>query len=105
MGDSNKIETLQLVKLTHFLQHAYENVPYYRRVLKEGGIEPREVASLFDLNKLPVLTKEDVRKNSLSLMASNYGSRAGIRGRTGGSTGQPFSLLEMPTQEVRHGAP
>ncbi len=49
----------RLVKTVH---HVYENVPYYRSLLKEKGLEPGDIKGVDDLHKLPFLTKDDLRE-------------------------------------------
>ena len=49
----------RLVKTVH---HVYDNVPYYRNLLKEKGIEPGDIKGVEDLHKLPFLTKDDLRE-------------------------------------------
>ena len=49
----------RLVKTVH---HVYENVPYYRSLLKEKGLEPGDIKGVEDLHKLPFLTKDDLRE-------------------------------------------
>ena len=48
-------------RLQALIMHAYENVPYYRDVMDERGLKPSNVSTIDDLQKLPVLTKADVR--------------------------------------------
>ncbi len=36
-----RLEEYQLAQLGKLLDHAYENVPYYRRVFDERGLKPR----------------------------------------------------------------
>lgn len=51
------------VRLRRLIQHAYSTVPYYRRVMDEGGINPSSIKSLEDLKKLPLLTKDMIKAN------------------------------------------
>jgi len=51
-----QLEEYQLEQLSKLLHHAYENVPYYRRVFDERGLKPRDIQDLKDLQKLPYLT-------------------------------------------------
>ena len=38
-----RLEEYQLAQLGKLLDHAYENVPYYRRVFDERGLKPRDI--------------------------------------------------------------
>src|SRR5665648_516292 len=67
-----KLEEYQMRELEKLLKHAYENVPYYRRVFDERGLKPKDIQSLIDLKKLPYMTKEIIRDNLEDLIARNY---------------------------------
>ncbi len=57
------LEELQLKRLRWTVRHAYENVAFYRRKLKEVGITPDDIRKREDIVKLPFTTKEDLRDN------------------------------------------
>jgi phenylacetate-CoA ligase len=50
-------------KLRALIKHAYQKVPYYHDLFDSIGIEPQNIRSVRDLQKIPVLTKENIRKN------------------------------------------
>jgi phenylacetate-CoA ligase len=70
-GDLDPIETasedelrsLQLGRLRWSLRHAYENVPYYRRLFGISAIHPDDCKDLSDLAKFPLTSKADLRDN------------------------------------------
>ncbi len=68
----DKIKAYQLQKLGKLLNHAYENVPYYRRVFDERRLKPKDIQDFSDLQKLPYLTKDIIRENIDDLKARNY---------------------------------
>jgi len=78
--------------LQDFLEYAYEHVPYYRRLMDERGVRPQDVQSVGDLNRLPYLTKDDLRKHFQELQASPRPPRTQTIS-TGGSTGVPAKVL------------
>lgn len=90
--DREQIERYQFKKLNNLLDHAYNNVPYYRRVFDERGLTPADIQSLSDLQKLPLLTKEDVRENLEDLKATNFSEGDFEYVKTGGSTGKPLEF-------------
>ena len=87
-----RLEEYQLQQLNRLLNHAYENVPYYRRVFDELGLKPKDIQDTRDLQKLPYLTKEIIRSNPDDFRARNYPESRLERVRTGGSTGTPLSF-------------
>jgi phenylacetate-coenzyme A ligase PaaK-like adenylate-forming protein len=88
-----EIETYQWQKLESLLNHAYQNVPYYRRVFDERGLKPADIQSLDDFRRIPFLTKAMVRDNFEDLIAQNYPKSKRLGVTTGGSTGDPLRLV------------
>lgn len=71
------------------LEYAAVFVPYYARQFKETGFEPRlDFRELQDLEKLPRLTKEDL-KTHFEQLTSQDPNRRYSGDSTGGSTGVP----------------
>jgi phenylacetate-CoA ligase len=85
-----KLEKYQLEQLEKLLNHAYKNVPYYRRVFDERGLKPGDIQSLNDLRKLPTLTKDEFRVNYKDLIAENLKSDNLFLLHTSGTTGKPL---------------
>lgn len=55
------MKELQLQRLQKVVKRAYENVPYYRKRFDELKIEPENIETLDDIEKLPFTTKTDLR--------------------------------------------
>jgi phenylacetate-CoA ligase len=55
------MEQLQLERLQTTVNRAYRNVRFYHRLFSQAGIEPEDVQSLKDIERLPFTTKEDLR--------------------------------------------
>jgi len=95
----------QMQALSRLLDHAYENVPYYRRVFDERGLVPGDITTLNDLELLPFLTRDDLQKNLADLKARNYPESAFEYVTTGGSTGIPVGFYyERGTSRAREWA-
>jgi len=62
-ASQDELQSLQLQRLKATLQHAYANVPYYRRCFDEKGVQPDDLRSLSDLAKFPFTGKDDLRAN------------------------------------------
>jgi len=54
---------LQLERLQSTLNRAYKNVPFYRNLLQEKGIEPARIETLTDLQYIPFATREHFSDN------------------------------------------
>ena len=59
----DELQALQLKKMQWSLQHAYDNVAYYREIFDAKGVHPSELKSLADLGKFPLTAKQDLRQN------------------------------------------
>jgi phenylacetate-CoA ligase len=87
--EPKEIQTLQFERLKRLLDWCYREVPYYRQRWDAEGIAPRDIRSMDDYAKLPVLTKADIRENADALKATSLKDSLGYKA-TGGSTGEPL---------------
>jgi len=86
-----KLKEMQLLRLKDLLEHAYVNVPYYKRIFDDRGLKPSDIQSLEDLTKLPILTKDTVRQHFNELVARNADNFCPQLSHTTGSTQEPIS--------------
>ncbi len=63
IASRDEICALQLSRLKWSLQHAYDNVPFYRSQFDAHGVHPDDLKSLKDLAKFPFTVKSDLRDN------------------------------------------
>lgn len=93
--DTTTVEQLrvrQQHRLQEMLEHAYENVEYYRTTFKEHGFSP-STPDPARFRVVPLLTKEIIRANLSRLVARNLPAERLIHARTGGSTGLPMTFV------------
>jgi phenylacetate-CoA ligase len=57
------LEAIQLRRLQATVQRVYATVPFYRKKFEEVGISPADIKALKDLQRLPFITKQDLRDN------------------------------------------
>lgn len=81
----------QFDKLKQVVTNAYDNVPYYHKLMVDYGVK-RIIESPTDLKKLPILTKQIVKDNWDDLINKNYTGKK-ILFKTSGSTGEKFQFL------------
>ncbi len=86
----DKIEAYQNEKLKALIAHTYHNVPFYRGIFEDLRLKPEDIQTKNDLEKLPVITKDDIRKNYDKWMAVNIPKSQLISYVSSGSTGEPF---------------
>lgn len=84
----DEIRDLQWSRLKLLLDHACKNVPYYRRIFRDIGLDLGDLKRPEDLSALPLLRKQDIRNNLNDLIAENVDRRFLHPDETGGSTGQ-----------------
>ncbi len=63
LADREVLAALQRERLRWSLQHAYANVPHYRRAFDAAGASPQDCGALADLRHFPMTTKADLREN------------------------------------------
>jgi len=101
---SAEIQEIQWGRLTMLLDHAYRNVPYYRNVFDKIGMKPNDVRSIDDFRKLPILTKEIIRKNCDAILAKNRERFQPRKKATGGSTGVSLKFFIDRKSQSAHWA-
>lgn len=80
-------------KLKKLLLYAYKNVPYYNKILSENKVIVNNKVNLDNFSKIPILTKEIIRKEGKNLYSKE--KRKGVYENTsGGSTGEPVRFLQ-----------
>ena len=96
---SDEIAMLQFQKLKAFLKKVHASNPFYKEKLTQHGVDPKEIASLDDLQKLPFTTKKDFEKDqeehppfgtNLTEPLENYVQYH----QTSGTTGRPLKFLD-----------
>jgi phenylacetate-CoA ligase len=73
----DELRAVQLERLRWSLQHAYDNVPHYRRAFDAAGVHPDDCRDLADLVRYPTTSKGDLREN------------------------YPFGMFAVPREQVR----
>lgn len=93
-ADHKTLITAQWQRLQAIVQHAAQNVPYYRNVFAEHGIWPADIQSPADFSRVPVLTKGILQSNLHRLIAENRNKSQGQANASGGSTGKPVQFFQ-----------
>jgi phenylacetate-CoA ligase len=88
----NDLEAWQLERLQDLLAHAYANVPAYRQLYDEARVKPADVRTLADVQKLPIITKQQVRADRQAFIARNAKQYKPVELNTSGTTGSPFQF-------------
>ncbi len=88
------LRTLQDRRLKQLIQHAYERVPFYRRLYDAAGVQPQEISGVQDLSKLPLTSREDLASSPQEeILAQGLDIHRCRRSVTSGSTGIPLTII------------
>jgi phenylacetate-CoA ligase len=90
----DELAAIQLRKVRLLLAHASARVPYYGALFRRHGVAAGDVASLDDLRRIPLLTKEAVRLNQDALLAEGVNKADLVCIHTSGTTGKPLDLYQ-----------
>ena len=102
-----QIEAYQFQKLQKLVVFSYQHVPYYHQLFNNIGLKPEDIKNIDDIRKIPILTKEIVRKEYHNLLADNINtnSRKIKAAKTGGTTGMPLKFYKnTQTRDFTWGA-
>jgi phenylacetate-CoA ligase len=96
----------QEMKLRQLMTHAYYHVPFYRDTFDALGLQPEDIQTIEDLQKLPVINKKVVTENLyLGIMSNSHDKEKILKVTTSGSTGEPFTVYAEKKQlEMRWAA-
>ena len=89
----SQIAQIQFNKLAKILHYSYNNIPYYKNKWNQAAVKPIDINSVEDLQKIPVLTKDEVRQNYEALINYSLYKEGAVKSATGGSTGQPLKFV------------
>jgi len=91
-----ELERCQLIQLRALLDHCYEQVPYYRRMLETLRITSRSIESMADYRRLPLLSRPNWQEHFDDFHARQLPPEtvALDEDSTSGSTGTPVRILK-----------
>ena len=89
---NEKLEKYQKIQLKKIINYAYK-VPMYRDKYKKAGLHPKDIKRIEDIEKLPFITKDDMREYSPNDITSpTFNKKNAIVSRTGGTTGESLAI-------------
>lgn len=81
--------------LEKILLHSYKNVPYYHSILRDiNVIDENENVNIDNFDRIPILTKDIIRKEGKNLYSKDYKNRKYFENTSGGSTGEPVKFIQ-----------
>lgn len=88
--DNNKLLEIQNEKLLKAFRHAIKHSRFYKKLYADYGISAKDVQSVLDMEKLPIITKSDVRDHIDDIYIGPPFFKA--KGYTSGTSGSPLIL-------------
>jgi len=97
----DELRALQLERMRWSVQHAYDNVPHYRRAFEAKGVHPSDLKELADLARFPFTVKGDLRDHYPFGMLAVPRERVARIHASSGTTGKPtvvgYTLQDIDT--------
>lgn len=90
---ADELKKIQIYKLKKLLLHSYRNNPYFREILKDKKVVIGGKVNLNNFSKIPILTKDIIRKKGKALYSENVKRKAFLN-TSGGTTGEPVNILQ-----------
>ncbi len=87
-----QIEALRLEKTRRLVDECLRHVPYYGRLLRDAGLSADSVRGPHDLERLPLLDKELIRRHGSAMLNESAPAGSYFPHTTGGSTGMPLDF-------------
>ena len=89
-------------QLENLLRHAYQNVPYYKGVFDEAGIDTTQPLSLETWAQIPLLTRESLQDRADELLSRSVPSGHGktYQRKTSGSTGKQIKVTDTEANRL-----
>ena len=85
-----QLRAYQNEQLQHTVASAVRDVPYYRALFKRLGLDAGDIGCVEDLEKLPLLRKEDVKATAGDFVSER--TRWKFTGTTSGTSGSPLTV-------------
>lgn len=87
-----KLDAIRDRRIRQTVLYAARHVPFYRDWFDREKLDPRSIGGAADLERLPVLDKEQVRTEPRLFMAGGRFSRTALSFLTSGTTGVPIEI-------------
>ncbi len=76
------------------VHHAYEHVPFYKRLYDQHGVDMSKIHGVKDIENLPFIDKQTLREYAKDMIADDVDKSGLIYLTTSGSTGTPVGLYQ-----------
>jgi phenylacetate-CoA ligase len=87
-----QLEAVRDARVRRIVAHAASTVPYYRDLFAREGIDPRQIRGAPDLDALPLLDPDLVRREPARFLSDSRRARGAPAFLTSGCTGRPLEV-------------
>jgi len=96
----DRVRAYQDKHVGRLVQHAWRNIPYYRRLLDDAGLRPTDIRSVADLARIPISRREDLQRvPNQDRIAAGVDAGNCVTFMTSGSTGEPVRFLRTRAEQ------
>ena len=85
-------QTMRDRRVRAIVRHAAATVPYYRDLFRAERIDPQDIRSAADLDRLPIVDKHTVWQAPERFLSESFNARNALPLITSGSTGKPLTV-------------
>jgi phenylacetate-CoA ligase len=97
----SEVRAFQDEHLRRLVAHAYENVPYYRKLFDRNRLHPRHIRGTVDLDLIPISSKQAMRERPAHELLDRTVDPGKLQTVcTSGSTGEPFTVRRSRVEEA-----
>lgn len=91
-----RIERERDARVRRIVRHAATTVPFYREAFGRLGLDPREIRTAHDLERLPLVEKDDLRRDPERFVSTSWLGRRSVEFVTSGTTGERARIRHDP---------
>ena len=88
-----RLRDLRDRRVRETVDYAARTVPYYQELFRTLGIDPREIRTAEDLERLPLIDKALLREDAQRFVSTSQRGRTAVPFDTTGSTGPPVTVF------------
>ncbi len=88
-----EMEEYQNDSLRRLISYVFHHVPFYRQLMLERNVRPRDIRSTKDLHRLPILGRETIRARWKEFLSDDESKGGTVRVFTSGTTGAGLPVV------------
>lgn len=101
----DQVVSFQNQRLRRLIHHAYESVPYYRRLFDRHGVKPDRIRTIEDLALVPITSRAELQDLPIAdIVTRGVDPSSLIPSRSSGSSGRPLTVRRSWLEERLHNA-